>query len=153
MCTRGPLMARLFASNVCACISRMVRKGQLRCVVDAVASPVRNRQRNSQTFCQEAVVWKHLTHPNILPLLGVSTRPFQLISNWMSAGDLLEYVKMNPTAKRLSLVGAPFTFIPLLPSQQLSDVAEGLCYLHSHDVIHGDLKGVRGFSKSHLITC
>lgn len=27
---------------------------------------------------------------------------------------------------------------------QLSDTAEGLCYLHSCNVIHGDLKGVRG---------
>ena len=25
---------------------------------------------------------------------------------------------------------------------QLSDVAKGLCYLHSRDVVHGDLKGV-----------
>ena len=27
---------------------------------------------------------------------------------------------------------------------KLSDVAEGLCYLHSHNMVHGDLKGVRG---------
>ena len=31
-------------------------------------------------------------------------------------------------------------------SYQLSDVAKGLCYLHSCNVIHGDLKGVRGSS-------
>ena len=35
---------------------------------------------------------------------------------------------------------------------QLSDVANGLCYLHSHNVIHGDLKGVRDCSESHPIT-
>jgi serine/threonine protein kinase len=33
-------------------------------------------------------------------------------------------------------------------SCQLSDVAKGLCYLHSCNIIHGDLKGVRGYSKS-----
>ena len=27
---------------------------------------------------------------------------------------------------------------------QLSDIAKGLCYLHSCNVIHGNLKGVRG---------
>jgi serine/threonine protein kinase len=31
---------------------------------------------------------------------------------------------------------------------QLSDVASGLCYLHSRNVIHGDLKGVPSCSKS-----
>jgi serine/threonine protein kinase len=33
-------------------------------------------------------------------------------------------------------------------SCQLSDVAKGLCYLHSCNIIHGDLKGVRGYSRS-----
>ena len=32
-----------------------------------------------------------------------------------------------------------------LPIYQLSDVAEGLNYLHSCNVVHGDLKGVRGY--------
>ena len=35
---------------------------------------------------------------------------------------------------------------------QLSDVANGLCYLHSHNVVHRDLKGVRDCSESHPIT-
>ena len=30
------------------------------------------------------------------------------------------------------------------PCYQLAGVAEGLCYLHSRNVIHGDLKGVCG---------
>jgi len=35
---------------------------------------------------------------------------------------------------------------------QLFDVAKGLCYLHSCNVIHGDLKGVCGCSRSHCAT-
>lgn len=38
------------------------------------------------------------------------------------------------------------------PCCQSSGVAKGLCYLHSCNVIHGDLKGVRGYSESWFIT-
>jgi len=50
-------------------------------------------------------MWKHLTHPNILPLLGVTITPFQLVSNWMSGGDLPEYIEKHPDVDRLVLVG------------------------------------------------
>jgi serine/threonine protein kinase len=51
-------------------------------------------------------MWKRLTHPNIVPLLGTTIAPFQLISNWMPGGDLLEYIKKNPDTYRLGLVRA-----------------------------------------------
>ena len=35
--------------------------------------------------------------------------------------------------------------------RQLSDVASGLCYLHSRDVVHGDLRGVRGYPRSRFV--
>ena len=34
------------------------------------------------------------------------------------------------------------------PRRQLSDVATGLCYLHSRNIMHGDLQGVCGCSIS-----
>lgn len=71
-------------------------------------------------------MWKYLKHPNILPLLSVTIFPPQLISVRM-VGDLLEYVGDKPGADRLSL---------------LRDVAKGLNYLHSREVVHGDIKGV-----------
>jgi hypothetical protein len=49
-------------------------------------------------------MWKHLRHPNVVPLLGVTLSPYQLISNWMPSGDLLENVK-KPNVDRLGLVG------------------------------------------------
>ena len=52
-------------------------------------------------------MWKRLTHPNIVPLLGVTITPFQLISNWMSGGDLPGYIEKNPNVDRLRLVGVP----------------------------------------------
>jgi serine/threonine protein kinase len=89
-------------------------------------------------------VWKHLTHPNIVPLLGVTVAPFQLISVWMPGGELTEYLDVHPRADRVGLVCCHrATLDSDLPLLQVSDVANGLSYLHSHGVIHGDLKGVR----------
>jgi len=60
-------------------------------------------------------MWKHLTHPNIVPLRGVTIDRFQLISDWMSCGDLPDYIGGNPNANRLRLVGVPpVVFIPCL---------------------------------------
>ncbi|KAF9643876.1 kinase-like protein [Thelephora ganbajun] len=92
-------------------------------------------QKVTKIFCKEAVMWKRLKHPNIVPLLGVTITPLQLISTWMPGGNLPEYIKTHPNADRLEF---------------LSDVAKGLCYLHSYNAIHGDIKGVCSFSDSSL---
>jgi serine/threonine protein kinase len=47
-----------------------------------------------------------------------------------------------------SLVSSHFFLFRAYSRCQLSDVARGLYYLHSCNVIHGDLKGVRDCSKS-----
>ena len=60
-------------------------------------------------------MWKRLTHPNVLPLLGVTIDHFQLISDWMSGGDLLCYIKNTSDVDRLGLVGIyPAVLIPRL---------------------------------------
>jgi len=98
-------------------------------------------------------VWKRLIHPNIVPLLGVTPTPLQLVSEWMTGGSLAEYIKKNPDTNRLGLVGIPLVvFTTRLPRCQSSDIAKGLCYLHSCNVIHGDLKGVRGCFNSSFAT-
>jgi len=57
-------------------------------------------------------MWKHLTHPNVVPFLGITLTRFQLISDWMSGGDLPQHIKEHPDADRLGLVGAlPIVFI------------------------------------------
>jgi len=65
-----------------------------------------------------AVVWKHLAHPNVAPLIGVTADPIRLVSGWMPDVDLAGYITNHPDADRLSLVGAPFTALRdmLIPS-------------------------------------
>ena len=108
--------------------------------------------RNPQTSYQGVAVWKRLTHRNITPILGVTTDFLQLISVWVSDEDLTSYIKNRPEADKQSLVGIP-SLGCLVSSHhhQLSDIAEGLRYLHSCDVIHGNLEGVRYRPGSHPI--
>lgn len=55
-------------------------------------------------FYGEAVVWKRLRHPNVVPFLGVTTAPFQLVSRWMPNGTLTDYVNAKHHVNRISLV-------------------------------------------------
>lgn len=52
------------------------------------------------------MVWKHLVHPNIVPLLGTTTAPLQFVSDWMSGGNLKEYIEAHtyPCTNRQELV-------------------------------------------------
>ncbi|KAL0567524.1 Rho guanine nucleotide exchange factor, partial [Marasmius crinis-equi] len=83
-------------------------------------------------FLREAIIWRQLEHPNVLPFLGLyfmnDTR-ICLISPWMENGNLVQYLKAKTRAevKHLLLV---------------FDVANGLAHLHSRQVVHADLKGV-----------
>ncbi|KAJ7815390.1 kinase-like domain-containing protein, partial [Mycena leptocephala] len=82
-------------------------------------------------FGREALIWRQLAHPNILPFFGVyylDTR-LCLVSPWMENGNIMKFLEINKpaTGVRLSLI---------------LDVALGLQYLHRENVIHGDLKAL-----------
>lgn len=96
-------------------------------------------------------MWRRLAHPNIVPLLGITLDPLQLISAWIPGGELKDYIVDNPDTDRLALVGVPFPCIGShLCLSKLSGIADGLNYLHSRNMVHGDLKGVRNCSKPRL---
>jgi len=59
-----------------------------------------------QRFCREGVAWKHLRHPNILPLIGVtvSNRRFAMVSAWMENGNINEFVGKDQHVNRIELV-------------------------------------------------
>ena len=50
-------------------------------------------------------MWKHLNHSKTVPLLRITAIPLQLISDWMSGGDLTNYINQHPDANLLGLVG------------------------------------------------
>ncbi|KIK50356.1 hypothetical protein GYMLUDRAFT_461935 [Collybiopsis luxurians FD-317 M1] len=90
------------------------------------------RAQMRKQFCHEALVWRQLNHPNVLPLLGVNTElffpSFCLISPWMDQKDIIAFLKKNPAHNLLSV---------------FLEVAAGMRYLHSRNppVIHGDIRG------------
>ncbi|PVF95338.1 kinase-like protein [Serendipita vermifera] len=78
----------------------------------------------------EMRVWASLNHINILPFYGYS-QGFgaygALISPWCENGHAGSYVRRHS-------IDAPLRF------KLWCDVIHGLVYLHSHGVVHGDLK-------------
>ena len=94
-----------FASSVCELLVGMLLQWLLGCVTDIIASHFHRHEQIPQMFCQEAVMWRNLKHENILPLLGATISPPQLVSTFMPAGDLSAYIKKNPDADRVRLVG------------------------------------------------
>lgn len=65
-----------------------------------------------QGFCKEVVIWKNLSHPNILPFIGAAmvTEPnhekYEIVSEFMENGNIRSFIGQNAGANRLELVGA-----------------------------------------------
>ncbi|KAG2748024.1 kinase-like protein [Suillus brevipes Sb2] len=81
---------------------------------------------------RELQVWFRLRHSTIVPLLGIAyvESPLPaLVSQWMPLGTLDIYLEKQATALTAS------TKVALAKS-----IADGLIYLHSENVVHGDLQ-------------
>ncbi|KAF5373399.1 hypothetical protein D9757_009771 [Collybiopsis confluens] len=102
------------------------------------------RGRIRKQFCNEALLWRQLKHPNILTLLGVNIDLFYpsfcLISPWMVNRDIVTYLKRNPEHNRHNV---------------LLEIANGLSYLHSREpsVVHGDIRGANILVTNNLRCC
>ena len=73
-----------------------------------------HRSAFTQRLCREIIHWRHLSHPNILPLLGVSVsadQRYSILTMWMPGGNVMEYATSNTDANRLRLV-TPFAVSP-----------------------------------------
>ncbi|KAK1227561.1 hypothetical protein PQX77_009471 [Marasmius sp. AFHP31] len=94
-----------------------------------------NLEKLTNEYQREAILWRQMKHPNVLPFYGIYQLEFEqiqqlcLISPWMEKGNLVEFLK---TTKREDIDHYALVF----------DVASGLAYLHSKKIVHSDLKGV-----------
>ncbi|KAJ7577050.1 kinase-like domain-containing protein [Mycena floridula] len=81
-------------------------------------------------FCREALLWQHLRSPYIVPFLGIDADTFPsqlcLVSPWHANGTVLKHLADNG---RTHL------------NKRLYEIAQGLQYLHSRNIVHGDLRG------------
>nr|XP_018668848.1 tyrosine-protein kinase ABL1-like [Ciona intestinalis]XP_018668849.1 tyrosine-protein kinase ABL1-like [Ciona intestinalis] len=86
---------------------------------------------NTEEFLKEAAVMKSIKHPNLVQLLGVCTRepPFYIVTEFMSEGNLLEYLRR---CNKVELDGVVLLHISV-------QVALAMEYLETRNYIHRDL--------------
>ncbi|KAF9642025.1 kinase-like protein [Thelephora ganbajun] len=90
--------------------------------------PLQDLQEAKKILWKLVPIWKRLAHENVLPFHGVDTSIFQLalVYEWGHNGNITRYLESHPETSRPKL---------------LLQVAKGLQYLHSFEIIHGNLKG------------
>ncbi|KAJ7266652.1 kinase-like domain-containing protein [Mycena rebaudengoi] len=89
----------------------------------------------SKSLLQEVVTWVHLRHDYVLRFLGLDKQSFEgylpcIVTPYMRNGTMKEFVKTRRgtlTDKQVDLL--------------LFETAQGLAYLHSQNIVHGDLRG------------
>ncbi|KAG7095871.1 hypothetical protein E1B28_006562 [Marasmius oreades] len=96
-------------------------------------------------YMQEAIIWRQLNHPNLLPFMGIyysdmEQKQLCLVSPWMEKGNIVQFLKN--------------TSPDLVDHDLLAyDVACGLSHLHDMKIVHGDLKGVNILITPDLRAC
>ncbi|OAX41300.1 kinase-like protein [Rhizopogon vinicolor AM-OR11-026] len=106
-------------------------KSLLTCTSDQVGEAM---EKKTKRIRRELKICLRLKHPNILHVHGYTSGfgPFiAIVSSWADNGNLTTYLKRE---------GTSLTIVKRF--QILRDVAAGLQYLHSNNIIHGDLTGL-----------
>ncbi|QRV74672.1 Serine/threonine-protein kinase [Ceratobasidium sp. AG-Ba] len=88
----------------------------------------KNEVKHLKHAAQELHTWSKCSHRNVAPLLGLAEFDgrIAMVSRWMENGDLSHYLRENINVDKLDLC---------------LQIASALEYLHSINIVHGDLKG------------
>jgi serine/threonine protein kinase len=74
-----------------------------------------------------------------------------MVSPWMEHGTVMHYLKTHGYANVDKLVSFCACSRRAIHTEiQLYEIAQGLEYLHSRNIIHGDLRGVHMYSPTFL---
>ncbi|CAL1716289.1 unnamed protein product [Somion occarium] len=95
------------------------------------------KQKIKKKFNNEALIWATCQHRFVLPFLGIDSKNFKhamcMVLPWMEHGRISDNLTLLRSHKH-----------PLGSRGQvniwLSQIAEGLAYLHAVGIIHGDLR-------------
>ncbi|KAG8904779.1 hypothetical protein FRB99_001211 [Tulasnella sp. 403] len=104
-----------------------VKKGRWNGLV--VAVKLMTRETDLKLLLKEIEVWNKLRHDHVLPFYGASITavpPF-IVSRFMANGNIVTYLRKNPNANRVKFA---------------HEISLGMVYIHSQDIVHGDLKGL-----------
>ncbi|QRW23085.1 kinase domain protein [Rhizoctonia solani] len=82
----------------------------------------------NQRAAREIHTWSKCQHPNVVELIGLTVfrECLAMVSEWEDNGNMPHYLSRNPTVNRCELS---------------KSICAGVLYLHSMDIVHGDLKG------------
>lgn len=80
-------------------------------------------------FAREVQTWQGLVQRNVLPLMAVCLDPPMMVTDFMEQGNLRQFLTCH-------------TWDQTLGKRLLADVARGMVYLHSLNILHGDLKSL-----------
>lgn len=109
----------------------VVYKGTFRGSVTVAVKTFRGEmdEHTRAAFKREVTAWEGLVQRNILPLMAFCLEPPMMITDLVKDGNLRDFLARHAWDQALGI-------------SLLSDVVQGMAYLHSMNIVHGDLKGL-----------
>ena len=105
-------------------------------------------------------MWRSLHHKFILPFLGIykeeSISQSFLVTPYIEHGTLAQWQKaVKPTIAEMEERVCIFIFgrYWMLTLCKILEVAQGIAYIHSEGVVHGDIRGVFDSEHSTILRC